>query len=234
VRPEALLPAQLHFAGRASYLLLDVDTRGDVETFVTHTLGRLLRQLNHNTQQHQVEYPGQVRGRVVWSATYKARYAQDYDPTRYVCREVRHLYDTPENQLLKYVVEHIAQCLKAVPAALRGGACYFALKDERRSLLTSTRLARMETALASLRYHHRLRGVMSPPSISPSHLLHAETARLEEYAEVAHIYKRYQATVVLSAWDAVTAIAKRVLPLPGHVGPDSHVWIQFGAAMLRS
>jgi hypothetical protein len=233
-RPADLLPARLHLAARATYLLLNVDQRGDVETFVTHTLGRLLRQLNHNTQQQQIEVPGRVRGRVVWSATYKARYAQDYDPTRYICREVRHLYDTPENQLLKYVVEQVTRWLKAVPKALQAGACYISAEDERRPLLTATRLARMELTLNALRYHRRLQDVTLPASITPTHLLRAENARLEEYADVARIYTLCQATVASPAWDAVMAIGRHALPLPGGVAPESDMWIRFGACMLRA
>ena len=86
-----------------------------VEPFITTTLTRLLHQLNRSSEQRQQLYHGQVRGRVQWDATYKARYLGDFDRTIFVCREVHHRYDTPENQLLKYMIEEIEKCIQAIP-----------------------------------------------------------------------------------------------------------------------
>lgn len=104
---KEVLPSAMHKAARATYFLLDTSEQYDAETFITYTLGRLMRQLNHNTRQQPVVYQGRVRGRIMWPATFKAHYGQDYDPSRYVCREVRKQYDTPENQLLKYLIEQL-------------------------------------------------------------------------------------------------------------------------------
>ena len=100
VRPtpwEQIVPANLRFAARAAYFLLDAGEREaesfipDAETFLTESLERLLRKLTRVTERQQVERHGQVRGRVLWSATYKARYVQDYDPGLFVCRDVRQI-----------------------------------------------------------------------------------------------------------------------------------------------
>ena len=111
-------PSQVpSFAVVATYFVLDLDSGGGVEWFIVHTLSKLVPQLLHNTEQQPVMYRGQVRGRVRWPATFKARSTDDYDPTRYVCHEVRQRYDTPENQLVKYVMVQ----LTAVPGGYPGG-----------------------------------------------------------------------------------------------------------------
>ena len=231
---ERLAPSA-RFGLRASYFLLDVDAGGDAETFLTYLLDRLLRRLDRRTEDRAVEARDRLRGPIVWPATLAARSCRDYDPTRFICRERRNEFDTPENQLLKFVLERVAECAQAVPAALRWGVCYVPTRGGAGPLPTAERLRRMEAALAGLRHHARLAAVTLPPRLDEVHLLRAETSRTEEYGAVAHVYRRYRAVVEATSWAAgVVASGKRVLPLPGQVTPDSDVWIEIGVAVLRA
>src|SRR5262245_31666840 len=54
------------FAMRSAYFLLDQDTGRDAEHFITVTLERLLQCVSRVNQPLQVEYQGQVRGKVIW------------------------------------------------------------------------------------------------------------------------------------------------------------------------
>lgn len=231
---QELADSGVLFAVSATFFLLDVDQERDVESFTIYTLGRLLQHLSRRTEQLQVEYQGRVRGRIVWPATYKARYGEDYDPSRYVCREVRHQYDTPENQLLKYLAERIDECLKVVPAVLRSGACYFAPSQAHRSLRTAIRLGNMETALNQFRRNIYMRDVTLPHRITDSHLQRARTAAMDEYRAVVRIYERYQEIVAAPSQDKITEIGRRMLPLPGRMGRDADPWLQLGADILRA
>jgi hypothetical protein len=218
---------------QSTFLLLDTGS-DDTQTFVTYALERLMRQLDHTTERLQTELQGRVRGRVVWPATVKVRHGRDYDPTRYVCREARHDYDTPENQLLKYIVERVHESLQLVPGVLRSGACYFPASGNKIPIATSVRLGAMEVALRNFRRHARMRDVVLPRTITERHLLHAETSRMEEYAMAARVYRRYQSlTASPTWWKEVAAISKRVLPLPGRVLPDGDAWIALGVAAFR-
>jgi hypothetical protein len=231
---ERIATPDLRFAARAAYFLLDAG-RDDAESFLTYTLERLLSQLTRITEQRQVEYRGRVRGRIVWPATFKARYLEEYDPSRYVCREVRREFDTPENQLLRYVVEQIGKCLGAVPATLRAGTSY--LPDPaagRRLPDPAARLSRMEAALNTFRPNARLREVSLPQRIEESHLLRAETSRTEEYGSVARLYRRYRATVESPAWDGFAQTGRRLLLLPAQADAEGEPWLQIGAALLRA
>jgi hypothetical protein len=230
----ALYDPEADFAAAATYFLLGLDASGGVEQFVTHTLGRLLLQLIRSTEPRQVEYRGQVRGRILWPATYKLRYCDDYDPTCFVCREVHRRYDTPENQLLKYVMEGIGECLKIVPDVIRHGVCYRPGSPGRWGWSTARRLARMETALNRLWRNVYLREITVPPRITEQHLLRAQTARLEEYHQVAHIYRRYREVVLEPSWEGLVGTGTWVLPLPARTGGPGDRWIRLGAALWQA
>jgi hypothetical protein len=230
------LEARQQFAMGATYFLLDVGEQVSIERFATFTLGRILQQLTRETEQRYVTYSGQVRGRLNWSQTIKARYSQDYDPTRYVCREVKRRYDTLENQLLKQVVEDIYACLLAVPPVMRQGACYYPLRQigRYRPVATAIRLGRIETALNQARYNVRFREITPPDVISPDHLRAAEMSRQEEYAEVALLYRHYQALITSpTRWQAVAHAGRRALPLPARTDAEGALWLQLGAAILK-
>ena len=233
--PKTMFDPQRDQGIAATYFLLDVDRAGGVELFVTHTLVSLVQQLNRRTEQWQSVYRGQVRGRILWPATYKARYSEGYDPTRYVCREVRRRYDLPENQLLKYMIIQLSQALKIVPDLVRLGHCYLPSSEERVSQQTAVRLGRMETALNQVKRNIYLQEISTPERITEYHLLRAETALNEGYHQTAKIYRHYQQAVLSPSWQNLTEIGRRVLPLPNHhSGPAAERWIRLGAAILRA
>lgn len=218
----------------AAYFLLDLYPSGGVDFFTSQTLRRLMQQLNRSTEQQQEELRSQVRGRIIWTATYKARYSQGYDPTRFVCREVHHRYDTYENQLLKYMMVKIGECLKIVPEVIRRGICFLPEAGGRLSIDTATRLGRMEVALSNSWRNIKLREINVPNHITEQHLLHADTSRLEEYSQVARLYRHYQRVVLKPSWQALAGAGKRVLPLPGVASSAGECWIRLGAAILQA
>ncbi len=229
---EILTSERLHVAASA-YFLLDTYPQHDIETCISYTLNRLLRQLNRCTEQHQVEYQGQVRGRINWTATSKARHSKGNDPTRYVCREVRHQYDTPQNQLLKYLVEHFSRCLERIPPVLRRGGCYAYQTEGKQIVSCALRLGGMEVMLNNFRRHAHLRDVTLPVSIEESHLIRCESARIEEYAELAGMYRRYVQCVEKPDWTYVFTTGKRALLLPGNTRKDGERWIQLAVFLLK-
>jgi Domain of unknown function (DUF2357) len=220
------------FAVAATYFVLDLDRQGGVEWFIVHTLSRLVPQLLHSTEQQSVMYRGQVRGRILWPATFKARYTDDYDPSRFVCYEVRQRYDTPENQLLKYMIGQLTACLTAIPEAIRHGMCYLPADEQRVSIDTATRVGRMETTLHNLQRNVRWREITMPPCITEAHLMKAERALTADYTVVAHMYRRYYQIVLRPSWVSVYQIGQRVLPLPARPGSAKDAWIALGAAIL--
>lgn len=208
-----------------------------VEPFITTTLTRLLHQLNRSSEQRQELYHGQVRGKVQWDATYKARYSGDFDRTIFVCREVHHRYDTPENQLLKFVIEEIGKCIRAIQPIIRAGFCYIPYQsglEVTDEISTQRRLERMEGVLRRLHRNVRIREVKTPARIDEFHLLRAETSRLEEYALVASLYRLYQRLVIQPTWEALQEIGDTCLPLPANLDGDGLRWVELSARFLRA
>ncbi len=217
-----------------AYFLLAMDRTGGVERFVTYHLGRIVQQLSRYTEQKEVAYSGQVRGRVLWSSTLKARTSGDINPYRFVCREVLRRYDTPENQLVKYTIEAIYQTLHAIPEIVRTGACYFPAGDLLLPTLTATRLRRMETTMNSLRYHVRLRDITLPPRIEAEHLHAAANNRMEEYNELVRVYKLYHTLCLQPQWASFVQVGRASLPLPGAGDGEGEKWVQVAAAILST
>lgn len=222
----------------STYFLLDGEPRYNTERFVTYTLGRLIEQLGRETERPFATYIGQVRGQVNWPATVKARYADDYHPGRFVCREVRRDYDTPQNQLLKYVVEQIYGCVQAVPRTIRQGACYFALPAggglAQRPVPTAARLDRIEAALGRARLHAGYREITAPLAITADHRRAAALAREESFVEVVAALERYQALRQRpQRAQALAAAGHCMLPLPGQANGPGEMWIQLAVAILR-
>jgi hypothetical protein len=227
-------PEMLSEPAIAAYLLLDVEKRSAIEPFLTRSLGRLLRNLDHDTQQKPVACRGRLRGRVSWPATYQARYGQDFDPGRYVCREIRRQYDTPENQLVKLLVERLAVLLKAFPDALRGGAGYLPDSAGVPSdvLANAPRLARMEASVQLFRRSVYFREVSEPREITRLHLARAEASRLAEYVEAARVYRRYRAVLAAPPREVVAGIGRRVLLLPGSADAEGEPWLRLASALI--
>jgi predicted nucleic acid-binding protein len=241
VDPAALPPAQRRAAG-ALYFLLDTGPPREpgVERFVTYTLDRLLVQLSRESERRPVTYQGQVRGRVLWPQTIKARHAEDFDPTRFVCRELVHRYDTPENRLLKYLLEQIAAAIAAVPPVMRGGFCYFPARRDGGAHFVDAqlRLAHIEAAVNRARYHVRLRDVTTVDAVSDEQLRLAEQTRQEEYIDVVRLYRRFRilvqgAELPAPGWSAALIRAGgRALPLPATTAGGAS-WLALATAVLR-
>jgi len=210
----------------------DLSAVAGVDPFIHHTLARLLLQLSHSTEQHPVQYHTQVRGRILWSDTYKARFTEEFNPTVFVCSQVRQRYDNPENQLLKYLLEHIESELKTIPQALRAGICYLPQGESRLTQDTACRLEALETTIHRLKRSARLREISLPVEISERHLLRAETSRTEEYNNAAELYDQYKRAVLQPSWQNLAAIARRILPLPAVFTSLTRPWIDLAADLF--
>lgn len=227
-------PETLPESALLAYHLLAVEERGAVEPFLVRSLGRLLRNLDHDTQQKPVACRSRLRGRISWPATYQARYGQDFDPGRFVCREVRRQYDTPENQLVKFLVERLAALLEAFPEPLRTGAGYLPDSGGTRpeALATAHRLSRMEAAVALLRRSIYFREVSEPREITLLHLTRAESSRIAEYVEAARVYRRHRVVLSAPPWEEVTRASRRILLLPGRADAAGEPWLQLASTLL--
>ncbi len=222
----------------ATLFLLDEQAGRDALRFLDDGLNRILQHMTRRTEQQRVEQRSRVRGRVAWPATYKARYGEDYDPARFVCFEVRHQFDTPENQLVKHLVTQIEHCLQAVPPILRTGVCYFPAGRLRGPFFVADRLAGLETALSRFRRNVTMRSVTLPDQITEMHVRRAITAKLADYRAAAELFNHLNAGAAAPAREPIqrylASVGQWPLPLPSRAGPDAEPWIGYAAAVLRA
>jgi hypothetical protein len=187
-----------------------------VADFLSYTVPQLLPQLNRTTQLQRMLLQGQVRGRVDWDGTYKARYSADGNPAIFVCRQSGRRYDRPENQLLKFVLDRIQACLNRVSPEMR---IWFAWKrprdgSERQRVVVGVELAeiahRVRLHLGSV----YLREVSLPESIGEAHLRAVRTAKNPLYGDVLQIYRLYVDIVAVSKWRSWKGALDDTAPLP--------------------
>jgi hypothetical protein len=232
-------PAGFEQRLRAACFVLHRDPRGEIDafSFVTVTLERLLRGLASQTRREQRELRGRVRGRVDWAATWKARLADSHDPTRLVCAEVRRHFDTPENQLLRFMVEALWSLVRTIPPVIRQGQCCrpgMAGPGSLTLAATAPRIGAMEIRLPRQRLHPQLRQIALPDVITPEHLRRAETSKMEEYGQVARLYRRYHRCLILRDWAALAGLGHTLLPLPAHLDGEGEHWLRAAALVLKS
>jgi hypothetical protein len=230
---QELLPDHQQVRARAVYFLLHRDHEIDVDSFLTHHLARLLQQIACHTERRSIREQGRVRGRIDWPATVKSRLGGEHAPTRYICRQVHRHFDTPENQVVRALVEAIAACLELVPPIARSGACYYPYGSHQ-TVPTAALLTRLEVACRSLRNHARLREISLLAEISEDHLRRAQSTTQEEYRLAARLWQCFQRTVRSRSWAEMIRLAHRVLPLPGDLDHDGELWLRLAAGLSRA
>jgi hypothetical protein len=221
-------------AAALAYLLLDRQPPDDAESFITTGLDNLVRELARSSVRSVVTDQRGLRGRVLWSATFAARADHGDSGATYVYYETRRQYDTPENQLLRFVVEQLYAGLKLIPPQLRSGQCYVPVGGMAERAPAAARLARIESALQRALFSVGLRATTLPARVEPHHILRAETARNEGYALASRVYKRYTELASPLGWrSALGRVGRRMIILPSESSPEATAWFELAAIALR-
>lgn len=207
-----------HSAGGSSACPLPA--KPGIHRFILHTAPALLGQLNRTTQAQRVTLHGRTRGKVDWSATYKARYSLDSNPTVFVCLQSWRRFDRPENQLFVYLLHVMQGCLERLPAWLWGWQAWGeAMQQEGEAgeplpLRLGDFLALLAHRLRLYRGHVSLQEIPIPAAITSWHLQAALATRDELYRELADLYTLYQKVVGSPDWQGWSWALRHTLPLP--------------------
>jgi hypothetical protein len=195
-----------------------------VATYLLQFMPILLRQLSRATEPERHEQRGQIRGRVDWAATHRARLSQHNDPTLFICRQTRRQYATPENELVVYVLHALQRLIQAVPSCLRIGL--FGAPQANQSFApTEARLAQYLHRLREYQQHVYLRDIPRPDRITSQHLLRAKTSKTEWYGRVAQFYTAHSAFLN----EAESMPAPTQIVLPGELSPLGEAALQLAA-----
>ncbi len=207
-----------------AYLLADTHNDYDILAFVSETLPLLLRQLKRTTMRERVTYQGQVRGRIDWPATGKARLQNDVNPALYVCRPPQRQDNMPENQLIKFLLERLSELVHDLTPEMQEAELWTAVSDTH--LPFSKRLTQIAFHLRQTLNHARLRAVETPPALTPTHLIKARAAKIELYGYVARLYAQYERVMLQSQWADLHPILGRAILLPDPATPFGDTCIQ--------
>ncbi|MCA9958451.1 MAG: hypothetical protein KC443_05430 [Anaerolineales bacterium] len=213
--PQAVVTADpsLARALSAAYLLADTRKGYDILAFVRDTLPLLLRQLQRSTRRERVTYQGQIRGRVDWPATTKMRLQNEVNPALYVCRPPLRQENTPQNQLLKYVLVSLENLIRDLPVELQMAELWTAVSDPPSTPFTQ-RLTHMTFHLRQALSHVRLHDIDVPDVISTHHLSKAQSSKNEMYGVVVGLYGQYEQIVRRHNWEALWPVMSQTLLLP--------------------
>ncbi|MFQ5422114.1 MAG: hypothetical protein ACE5EY_17335, partial [Anaerolineae bacterium] len=220
--------AHLRHSFCAAYFLADTQPGQNVHAFITETLPLLLRQLQRTTQRERVAFQGQVRGRVDWPATTKARAQNDANPALFVCRPPHRQHNTPENQLLKFLLDAIAQQMMQIDPVMLTAVRWTSAGASAPDWLAQ-RIDDMRYQMRVAQNHVRLRQVETPDKITPRHLIKARASKTELYGQVADLVMRYQQVVERADWTAVRPILAHTILLPQPGSPHADTCLALAA-----
>jgi hypothetical protein len=187
-----------------------------VYSFLFDTVPVLLPQLSRVTEPQRVALQDQVRGRVDWSGTYKARYRADGSPSVFVCLQNLRRFDRPENQLFKYLLHKIQMILDQMPPELRVWRAWGKAVNsaQGKPLHLDTYFAILAHRVRAFNAHVHLQEIQTPIAIDRRHLLAARTSKNPLYVEVADLYDLYETLVDKPVWDHSADVLGQILPLP--------------------
>ncbi len=227
---ESILPA-----ARASYFVLHRSPIADPLTGVTDEFLQLVNSLGVDARQVRREYVGRVRGTIDWAATIRARSADQQNPLRFVCREAERETNTPQNQLLVFVLVRLAEALQQIPASLRDGQTRTGITTSGVSFNSiGAQADLMATAIRPLRVHPRLRVVTTPTMIEQHHLDAAHHMRHPGYDIATALYERWYGLIGRPTLAALHDCARHSLLLPSAGHADTDLWLDLAALQLRA
>lgn len=221
---------QLGGVTAACFLLYRPSDKGDVSVhdFLFETVPILLQQLSRTTQRERVVMTGHTRGRVDWSSTYKARYSSDANPSVFVCLQSSRLFDRPENQFLKFLLQRIRDCLERVPFYLREWQAWgptLQAMNNGMPLHVGSYLATLAHHVRTYSSHVSLREVELPLSIESKHMLAARTSKNELYVSVADLFDLYRTVIDIPDCSQWVKVVRQTLPLPPNIGELGRVLV---------
>lgn len=227
--PQAVLDADV-WLGRvlaAVCFLTDARANCDVLFFVRENLPLLLRQLHRSTKRERITYQGQIRGRIDWPTTTKTRLQNEVNPALYVCRPPLRQDNTPQNQLLKYLLTAIDNLIHDLPLEVQAAELWTAVSAQPVPL--SQHLTQIAFHVRQALNHVRLRVVETPTVVTPHHLMKAHACKTELYALVAGMYEGYEKSALQCSWQSIYPAFSQAVILPQLEVPWSDQWIRLAA-----
>jgi len=173
-----------------------------------NALAGIIANISHSTQLEATVQRSMIRGRIDWNLTLKQRLSTGHNPSIFVCKPPYRLYDLPENQLVKYLVEAIR--------VIKNTTSMHSIEEKP---VDAQHIQRWTDIISDLVFnttqylrHAYLREVSSPNKVSHTMLLRACKHRNKAYEKAARAYEALRKLVLEKNPEALLrAIQERVL-----------------------
>ena len=201
-----LTPEELFLLKKIHFLLSD-----EVKELL-NILPPLMRNLAHSTRKETIECRGMIRGRIDWGLTIKERYSHGFnDPSLFICKPASKMYDLPENQLLKFILNEIAnfgENIEYLPVITDEVLD----ESEVRSYVDTIQFRR--SAVRKTLKHVQFHNITLASSIRPKTLLRARNHRNHNYRPVVKCYELYENLFLINSADALKKLLEKQLLEP--------------------
>lgn len=216
---------------QACYFALHRAADTDPVHALDHEFPRLVAALSRDSQPVRRVYVGRVRGKIDWAGTIRARGGDDHNPHRFVCREADRITDTPQNQLVVWVLEQLDASLRAVPDTIRRGTARHGVAGERYVNL-APQIDRLLSATHRMLRHPLMRSVTRTTEVTEDQLQAADRCRAAGYDVAAELARRWQLVRAVPL-DGLTQLGRESLLLPAANAADADPWVELAALLLR-
>ena len=174
---------ELHLLEAVHFLLSE-----EVTGFLS-LIPNLMRNLSHSTHKEVVECRSIIRGRIDWSLTFKERFGGGYnDPSLFMCKPASKMYDLPENQLLKFLINTISNLSYNVISKLDPSETL----DPQTTDKWFARFYKERLITKKVLGHAYFQSITLPNSVTSKMLIKSVKNRNKIYKEVVNSYKLYE------------------------------------------
>lgn len=175
-------------------------------------LPALMRNLAHSTRKETIECRGMIRGRIDWGLTIKERYSRGCnDPSLFICKPASKMYDLPENQLLKFILNeivNISENIEYLPELNED----FLDENEIDNYVDTIQYRR--SAIRKILKQIQLYNISLPSFVRPKTLHRARNHRNHNYREVVKSYILYEKLFYSNNVDTLKSLIEKQLLEP--------------------
>ena len=174
---------ELKLLKKIHFLLSD-----EVAVFI-ETSKKLVRNLSHSTRNHDIISRGMIRGSIDWCKTYEERSKEGFkNGSIFACKTTNKIYDLPENQLLKFLINRIISMTKDNAI---GEIAPLELKESEKEYWHNDIIKIRRTAL-KIRRNSRMRDISDVNDIKPQTVRKAFKNKNNQYKAVVDCYLLYR------------------------------------------
>lgn len=172
----------------------------------------LMRNLAHSTRKETIESRGMLRGRIDWGLTIKERYSRGYnDPSLFICKPASKMYDLPENQLLKFILQEIinlGENIEFLPELTEDTFDENEIEYYRHTI--QYRRLEVKKILKHVQFHN----ITSTHFVRPKTLQRTRNHRNHNYRPVVKCYELYENLFVINTPNTLKKLLEKQLLEP--------------------